>query len=228
MPLELLPMTERDTLSWTRIRALAYRGPTHDLLHNGPISESSILGVATDRKRDLTQPNTWHYKIIDTSLPPSEDDPPNNGGLTIAIAIWSMHNVKQEGSNEPASIPADGPPGFLPPELRLDALSSLLGPLRAVQPEIMGTQKQYLMLNSLATHPEHQGRGAAKILLDWGLKKADKEGLPVYLNATPMGRWLYDKRGFKVVRVVEWHRVPWGGEGKDRHECMVRDPIPLS
>lgn len=61
------------------------------------------------------------------------------------------------------------------------------------------------------------------MMLDWGLGKADEEGLVVYLDATEKARPLYESRGFKVMKVVEWDRVPWGGEGKDCHSCMVRE-----
>ena len=113
---------------------------------------------------------------------------------------------------------------FLPPELRLDALASLFGPLRAAQEDLMGTQTPYLMLNSLATQPEHQGRGAGTLLLDWGLGRADERGLVTYLDATGGARGMYERRGFEVRRVCEWERGPWGGEGVDCHYCMVREP----
>jgi WD repeat-containing protein 48 len=231
MPLELHLMTPADTLSWTRVRAIAYYGQTHNLLHTRPISESSFQGVAEDRKRELSRPNTWHWKIVDTDLEPSPDDPLDNGGRTIAISVWSMHNIPpkkgEDGSSEASSVPAEksnNTPGFLPPELRLDALNSLLGPIRAAQNEVMGTSPQYFMLNQLATHPDHQGRGAAKLMLDWGLRKADEEGLVTYLDASVTGRVVYEKRGFKLVKAVEWDRVPWGGEGKDWYGAMVRQP----
>jgi len=228
MPLQLHPMSTEDTLSWTRVRALAYYGPTHDLLHTGPISETSIRGVAEDRKREINKPNAWHWKVVDTDLEPSSDDPPDNGGRTIAVSVWSMHNVsviKGDEKIEAPSIPvekADDTPGFLPPELRLDALGSLLGPLRAAQASIMGTSTPYFMLNQLATHPEHQGRGAAKMMLDWGMQKADEEGLVTYLDSTTTGRPVYERRGFALAKAFEWDRVPWGGEGKEWHGCMVR------
>lgn len=229
MSLELHPITPGSALAWVRVRALAYRGPTHEILHNGAVTDASIRRVAEDYERDLTKPNSWHWKIVDTNLEPSEDDPPTNGGRTIAIAVWSMHNIKAEGTSEPAVNPAltSNKPGFVPPELRLDALGSLLGPLRAAQSEIMGTEKPYLMLDMLATHPVHQGRGAGKALLDWGLEKADDERLVTYLNATDVGRRMYEKKGFEVVKTIEWDRVPWGGEGKDCHWCMVRQPSKL-
>ncbi|KAF2832774.1 hypothetical protein CC86DRAFT_399438 [Ophiobolus disseminans] len=224
MPLELHPITPSDTLSWTRIRALAYRGPTHDFLHNGPIRESSIVAVAEDRKRNLTKPNTWHWKIVDTELAPSADDPPDNGGRTIAISVWSMCNVpKEEGASVDVKVEVNTPPPFFPPELRIDALTSLFAPLRSAQAEIMGTSEPYFMLNSLATHPEQQGRGAASVMLDWGLREADLRGLRTYLDATSVARSVYERRGFWVVRSVEWDRRCWGGEGRDVHFCMVRE-----
>ncbi|KAH7096070.1 hypothetical protein FB567DRAFT_514110 [Paraphoma chrysanthemicola] len=237
MPLELHPVAPPDALAWARIRAIAYYGPTHDVLHSGPIRESSIRGVAEDRARALAKPNLWHWKVIDTDLSPSEDDPPDNGGRTIAVSAWSMHNVKEKGeeSDDSASTPAvPAPPkkreeiqSFLPPELRIDALRSLFDPLRAAQEEIMGAKDTYFMLNSLATHPDHRGRGAATLLLDWGMKKADEEGVVTYLDATGIGKGLYEKTGFVVRQVLEWDRKPWGGEGVDCHYCMTRQPRRL-
>ena len=186
-----------------RLRSLAYRGDTHDVLHNAPITESSLRRIAEDKRKDLAKPNTWHWKIVDTDSQPSQDDPKGNGGRTIAVAVWSMHNMQEEGSNEASSVPAevaDTSPGYLPPELRLDALKSLFDPLRAAQDEIMGTTKSYFMLNSLATHPDHQRRGAGKILLDWGVKKADDEHLITYLDCSSVARPMYEKAGFKLVR----------------------------
>lgn len=215
MPLELRPMTADDALSWARVRSIAYYGPTHDVLHSGRIRESSLRGVAEAHKQVMQQPDTWHWKVVDTDAAPSPDDPHDNGGRTIAVSVWAMENT--------ASITrADQAPGFVPPELRLDALSSLLGPLRAAQKAIMGSAPPYLKLRSLATHPEYQGRGAAGLMLDWGLDKADREGLAVYLDATQQARPLYERRGFNVVRVIEWDREPWGGQGHDCHSCMLR------
>jgi GNAT superfamily N-acetyltransferase len=227
MPLTLSPITTQDTLSWTRIRALAYYGPTHDVLHSGPIRETSILATAEARKRDLLKSHTWFWKIVDTELEPSADDPPDNGGRTIAIAAWSMHNVPKEEPGELATTVAavsDSQPAYFPPELRMDALASLFGPLRAMQQKIMGTAEQYFMLDSLATHPEQQGRGAASMLINWGVSKADAEGLFTYLDATGVGKPVYENRGFEIRKALEWDRLPWGGEGKDCHFGMVRAP----
>jgi GNAT superfamily N-acetyltransferase len=229
-----------------RIRVLAYAGPTNTLIHNGrvPVSEFSIMGVANERKKEIGRPNEFHFKIVDTDLPPAPDDPEGNGGRTIAIATWSAHNLNldrdaqrivdaekenTEGSDEPTSNLAPTNPDaaaeeekpFLPPELNLTILSSLLDPLREGQREIMGP-KPYLKLNTLSTHPEHERRGAGSMLVEWGVEVADQLGLETYLNTSVRGRPLYERFGFKLVRETLWDRTRWGGEGVDWHGHMVR------
>ncbi|KAF2018641.1 hypothetical protein BU24DRAFT_418161 [Aaosphaeria arxii CBS 175.79] len=253
MPLIVAPLTTSDTTSWTRIRTLAYAGPTHNIVHSRPVSEETIRRVSLDRQAEIGKPNAWHFKVVDTELSPAEDDPPENGGQTIAFAVWSAHNIDltpdgyiqnkttahstEESTDEPtinpaetATLPTEAPSKdaeqklpYLPPELRLEVLSALLNPLRDACTEIMGS-KPYLMLNSLATHPEHQQRGAGRLLLKWGLDVADRAGLELYLDTSLRGRKLYEKEGFRLVKGVEFDRTPWGGEGVDWHGCMVRSP----
>lgn len=54
-------------------------------------------------------------------------------------------------------------------------------------------------LAGLATHPDYQGNGLGAALVRWGLEQAEKDGLPVYLEATPAGAPLYKRLGFEVV-----------------------------
>lgn len=228
MPLNIKPITVHDTLAWTRIRALAYYGPLHDLIHRGPVTENSMHRVAQDRQLEIGKPNAWQWKVVDTDLPPSDDDPKDNGGRTIAIAIWSAHNfpekTKEQGeSDEIASGRGEQAQPFVPPEVRLDVLTAVFEPLRAAQEEIMGKDVSYLKLDSLATHPDHQGRGAGKMLLESGLKKADGEGLRCYLCATAKGLKLYEKAGFEMVKDVTFDMGAWGGEGQDWWTCMTRE-----
>lgn len=53
------------------------------------------------------------------------------------------------------------------------------------------------MLGVLCTHPERQGRGAGTVLLEYGLKLADKYGLESFLEASAKGYPLYAKYGFE-------------------------------
>lgn len=51
----------------------------------------------------------------------------------------------------------------------------------------------------LGVHPSHQGRGLASKLLKWGLTRADAEGVETYLSASPEGKLMYEKYGFRSV-----------------------------
>lgn len=58
-------------------------------------------------------------------------------------------------------------------------------------------------LNILFTHPEHRNRGAGSLLVDWGVRKADESGVEAYVEASTMGKPVYEKYGFVVVDVLE-------------------------
>lgn len=55
----------------------------------------------------------------------------------------------------------------------------------------------------LGVHPSQQGKGLGSKLLKWGLTRADAEGMEVYLSASPAGRPLYLKYGFREVDTFE-------------------------
>ena len=82
--------------------------------------------------------------------------------------------------------------------------------------------RKHWYLELLATRPEWQGKGAGGLMLDWGCARADGDGVETYLESSPAGKRLYEKKGFKELdRLV----VPSKVEGEeDFVECfMLRD-----
>ena len=75
---------------------------------------------------------------------------------------------------------------------------------------------KHMYLSLLNTHPTYQGHGAGKALCQWGLEKAKREGWRVTLFASPMGKRLYAKLGFRdvgsfktqVEGETEWLDIP--------------------
>lgn len=67
----------------------------------------------------------------------------------------------------------------------------------------------------LATHPDYQGKGAGGMLVRWGCALADKDRVPVYLDASKAGIPLYQKYGFEDRSDPEYC--------KDEVVSMVRD-----
>ncbi len=51
-------------------------------------------------------------------------------------------------------------------------------------------------LEVLATNSEYQKKGLGSKLLEWGIKKADAEGLELYLDAGKGAQHLYEKFGY--------------------------------
>jgi len=55
------------------------------------------------------------------------------------------------------------------------------------------------ILMHLVTRPSHRNRGAASMLINWGIEKARLDGIPVYLEAGAIARPIYEKHGFQQV-----------------------------
>ncbi|KAJ0417919.1 acyl-CoA N-acyltransferase [Aspergillus carlsbadensis] len=71
-----------------------------------------------------------------------------------------------------------------------------------------------IVLEFLATHPDHQGRGVGKALLRWGMDRADKQQRRIYVEATTPGFPLYARMGWTALDEVAIDYARWGGEGK--------------
>ncbi|KAI1945161.1 hypothetical protein LOZ57_004459 [Ophidiomyces ophidiicola] len=57
---------------------------------------------------------------------------------------------------------------------------------------------------ALAVDPVYQRRGIGKLLVKWGIEQARREKVPIGLEASPKGKGLYEKLGFRTVKVTEW------------------------
>lgn len=72
--------------------------------------------------------------------------------------------------------------------------------------------------------PEQRYRGIGRGLMAWGMHRADELGLESYIEATPMGRELYERCGFQVVARVD---VEVDAErGMEEWESMKRGLLP--
>jgi GNAT superfamily N-acetyltransferase len=60
------------------------------------------------------------------------------------------------------------------------------------------------VLGRLGVLPEHQKRGIASRLMQWGTDFADDNGLAAFLNGRPEAVRLYEKFGFKTVYVTHF------------------------
>ena len=57
----------------------------------------------------------------------------------------------------------------------------------------------------------------------WGIEQADKDGVPIYVEATPQGASLYGKLGFEIVEEIDFSMWIRGG-GEYNMSCMLKKP----
>lgn len=140
-------------------------------------------------------------------------------GTIIAWAGWHILPAQHTSPN-----PSDPPPPQqtnFPPDARADLGARFFGAGLAKRHSIMGTDRPYVFLAVLASHPDHQGRGAGGLCMKWGVKVADQLGVDCYVESTAAGAGLYRKWGFEERGRLEIDLRDWRDQVVE-HLCMVR------
>jgi GNAT superfamily N-acetyltransferase len=65
-------------------------------------------------------------------------------------------------------------------------------------------QREHWYLEAICTRPEGKGKGVGSGLLTWGVDRADANGCEAYLEASPEGRPLFEKFGWRVLERLEY------------------------
>lgn len=87
----------------------------------------------------------------------------------------------------------------------------------------MDKGKPCWILMHLVTLPSQRKRGAAGMLINWGIEKGREEGVPVYLEAGAAAKHVYEKLGF--IQNGEAFRVDLRPQGQDMDFVMARMEI---
>lgn len=93
------------------------------------------------------------------------------------------------------------------------------------------TSDKSSVLALLGTHPKHERRGAAAMLIRWGLAEADKSQKKCYVDSSSVGYALYKRCGFATdVSEVVVDLEEYGGKGMGTHKwvAMLREPQPVT
>lgn len=164
----------------------------------------AIIGSTEARHREYitNDPTARYLKIIDSEL----DD------QIIAFAEWHIFST---ASKEAARL--DLAPRTWPSDVNLPLATEYWGHIVNARKGMTG--KPHVFLSVIATAPGQGRRGAASLLMEWGVGEADRRGLPCFLESSPMGRGLYLKHGFEEVESFE---VDLGEREMYTHFVMVR------
>lgn len=91
---------------------------------------------------------------------------------------------------------------------------AVLKPLWEAREKLFGGHK-YLYCHVFGVAPEHQGRGAGGLLVEWAVDITEKMGLPFYLESSPTTVKLYEKMGFQRLKETVVHKAEILGTEKD-------------
>lgn len=217
MSLTVSPMEEADFPVMTQLFHKAYYSTTgvSALLYHTPPSQASLDKITQVRLRAFHEDSNAHFiKATDSET-----------GEIIACARWDIY--KHARSDDDVERSAAFTDDDLIPEFNVDVHAALFGPLRRAHKDVMGT-RPHAYLVGLVTDPDHGRRGAGGLLVQWGLDQADELGLDTYLDASPMGKGLYEKNGFETVKDIPFDLVQFGGEGAISHTVSTRLTSPDS
>jgi len=70
------------------------------------------------------------------------------------------------------------------------------------------------VLDYLAVHPDYRRQGIASMLVQEGVKQAEKLGLDTFVMACEDGKGVYEKAGFMLLEQVVEDDSLFGGEGE--------------
>lgn len=209
MTLSLHPVRMEDI---PRIVAISCAGlaaaPFHSSLWPNGVSSTAMKQLIAKDTHDLqTKHNISWICIRDASI--------NNE--IIAVAKWRLEDAKSYEEKKRETM-SSSPEGMCKEAAEAFSRANS-GTLRDVM-----SSREFWHLGTLVTDPQHERRGAGKMLVEWGCRRADTAGLKCSLHATPGGKKLYLACGFQVISEEEVDLRPYGGVSIVESTTMVREP----
>jgi GNAT superfamily N-acetyltransferase len=166
--------------------------------------------TATWHGNNIQKPNFRYLRVVDPEVKDEQGKP-----RIVSFAAWDMAMPEERGVRFPPWC-EDSPK---------ETCDALIAGLERERKRVMGDQKHYCTghplplppdnitlktwlltkrlwgetstdLDTVGTHPDYQKRGAGSMLMKWGCDLADKDGVPLYVDASKEGAFLYKKYGF--------------------------------
>jgi GNAT superfamily N-acetyltransferase len=209
MPLEVHQLQDKDLEEVIRMQHAAFSNPHGIDIFLSPettqTDDSVAASIARRRGMMLNNKAASFMIVVDSDLK-----------KIVACAIWEIY--PHERTQEQVDMLARQPPPA--PGCHPEAWDDFFGNL-VIQRKKLGT-RPFAILRSISTHPEHQRRGAAGLLMDQFVKQVDRDGVEGYVEASEMGKPLYARFGFVPVFEKEFNLEKYGGSGRDFNTVMTR------
>ncbi|TPX09086.1 uncharacterized protein E0L32_001652 [Thyridium curvatum] len=165
---------------------------------------------ALQRRRVLEDPTTRFMKVVD-----------DDTGATVAVARWHYYPdgyaYASEAAWEMAPLMStndddDDDEAYPPPNFNVRLHNHILTERDSFRESWIPLGEPCWILMHLVTRPSQRRRGAAGMLVRWGMDRARETGAPAYLEAGVQGMPVYEKFGF--VPVGDVRRVSLEGLGE--------------
>ncbi|KAJ0425153.1 acyl-CoA N-acyltransferase [Aspergillus carlsbadensis] len=194
MPLAILPALLPDLPQLHHVYFLAFKHePILDILYPNGVADRKAYddGIAQYRHVDRAG---YVVKCVDTGT-----------GEVVGMAQWDVF-WQPDGENANANSDANGDGRWTRPAdipwLEGADKERCLGFLRRLwdlRERFLGG-RGHAFLSHIAVHPDHQRRGAGRLLVQWGMDVADQLRIPAYAEASKAGHSLYKRMGWECLR----------------------------
>lgn len=140
----------------------------------------------------------------------------------ISIARWHYYPTGYSFPRDFAWEAHDPDAPGLPEHFNVPLHNYILRARDAARAEWIPPTRPCWILMHMVTHPAYRRRGAAQMLVRWGMQRAGEMGVPAYLEAGVAGVRLYEGLGWeRVGGEVVLGLEEGGGEGVHRM-CRMR------
>jgi len=78
-------------------------------------------------------------------------------------------------------------------------------------------------MSNMRVLPEYERKGLGRMMLEWGLERAKVIQKRIFLLASPEGRGLYEKYGFRTEEEILMPLEKYGEEGMYVQSAMIWD-----
>lgn len=187
---------------------------------------------AHQRARYLSDPSVRYMKVEltpATPAPPTISPSPSAPDAAsapasdiISIARWHYYPTGYSFPRDFAWEAHDPDAPGLPEHFNVPLHNYILRARDAARAEWIPPTRPCWILMHMVTHPAYRRRGAAQMLVRWGMQRAGEMGVPAYLEAGVAGVRLYEGLGWeRVGGEVVLGLEEGGGEGVHRM-CRMR------
>ncbi|KAF2260311.1 hypothetical protein CC78DRAFT_620356 [Lojkania enalia] len=203
MPLQISLVT--DEKDFSKIVPMDYAGwqePYNpQLKHFRPHLSTPDLAIATQkariteawRKHDPSK--RFYLKVEDTDTELSKDGEEEVAGCyeIVGTAIWEVN----EGGGEASPVQATWyPEGSVEREFAERFINGLWAFLAA---RVTG---RHMDLLSIVVHTQYRKRGVGRMLIRWGIDKADELGIETVVSSLPSAKGAYERCGLGAIEII--------------------------